>query len=1003
MQHPLRALIAEDNLADAELIVRELQQAGYALEWQRVDSEAAYVAHLHRGWDIVLSDYDMPQFSGFRALALLQEHGPEIPFIIISGVIGEEKAVEAMKLGATDYFLKDRLTRLGPAVEQALTQYQLRRERKRAQDTIQRGIERLNDAQRIGGIGDWDYDNVTQAITWSPQVYAIVGRDPRLGPPRNLRDSYAMFESSSQALMREKVALAGQSSQVQHCELIGRWPSGEKFYIQATAASRMDASGKVTGLYGTIQDVTARVRASEVLSENQHRLALATGSANIGIWDFNVASKTLAWDARMYELYGIPEHAFSGAYDAWKNGLHPADRDRADAEIFAALAGEKDFHTEFRVLWPNGEERDIEAHATVQRTSDGTATSMVGVNWDITERKRADVHIRRLNRVYAVLSAINSLIIRTRNRDDLFTEACQIAVDLGRFQFAWIGVIDARAATILPMASARSSNLKTPMAHGFRLPEATSLAGTSKTACAAREGKTIVTNEIFGDTTMVLAKGCRDLDISSMAILPLRVSGETVGVFELYSDEPNFFDQQELKLLEELAGDIAFAMDYIENQKRLDYLAYYDVLTGLANRNLFLERLAGYMRDSANATSTLALALIDVERFKNINDSLGRPSGDSLLRQIAEWLTVTFADASLVARVGADHFAAVLPNIKEADLDSRIEKAVEGFLEHPFRLNNAVFRIAVKVGVALFPADGASADTLFNNAELALKKAKTAGGRYLRYTQKMSEALAGKLSLENQLRLALEREEFVLHYQPKISVQNGTVCGAEALIRWNDPRTGLVAPGQFIPLLEETGLIFEVGRWALRKAVEDYLRWHSAGLTVVRIAVNVSPLQLRQRGFVAEIADVVSISPAAAAGLELEITESMLMEDVDHSVTTLLAIRSMGVSIALDDFGTGFSSLSYLTRLPVDSVKIDRSFVHAMTDAPQSLALVSTIVNLAHSLKLKVVAEGIETEEQLRLLRLLGCDEMQGFLIGRPVAGDVFESRYLRAEKTGLM
>jgi diguanylate cyclase (GGDEF)-like protein/PAS domain S-box-containing protein len=997
MRETLRALIAEDNQAHADLMVRELKRAGYDLDWLRVDTEEAYIACLDLDWHIVLSDYDMPQFSGFRALALLQERGLEIPFIIVSGVIGEERAVEAMKLGATDYLLKDRLTRLGPAVEQALAQYLLRRERRRAQQTIERGLERLNDAQRIGRIGDWNYDNLTQAISWSPQVYTIVGRDPQLGPPRTLQESCAMYDGPSQVTMRNTLALATESSQVQHCELIGQRPNGEAFHTEATAASRTDADGKVVGLYGTIQDVTARVRASALLSENQHRLELAKRSANIGIWDFNVAKNTLAWDARMYELYGMREQDFSGAYDAWKNGLHPADRVRAELELAEALNGGKDFHTEFRVVWPNGEERDIEAHATVQRAADGTATGMVGVNWDITERKRAEVHIRRLNRVYAVLSGINSLIVRTRNREDLFSEACQIAVDLGRFKFAWIGVIDSTATMILPMASAAAWDLATLAQGGFRLPEAVPLAGASKTARAAREGTTVVTNEIFGDTTMVLAKDRRDLDISSMAILPLLVSGETVGVLELYSDEANFFDQQELRLLEELAGDIAFATDYIEKQKWLDYVAYYDVLTGLANRNLFLERLGAYMREAADHERTLALALFDVERFKNINDSLGRPSGDSLLRQIAEWLTTTFSDASLVARVGADHFAAVLPSIEEGDLAGFVEKAVEAFLEQPFRLNNAVFRVAVKVGVALFPADGTSADILFKNAELALKKAKSSGGRYLRYTQRMSDALAGKLSLENQLRMALEREEFVLHYQPKVDLLDGKLTGAEALIRWNDPKTGLVPPDQFIPLLEETGLIFEVGRWALRKAVTDYLRWHAAGLPVVRIAVNVSPMQLRQRGFIAEIADVIDVSSFAAAGLELEITESMVMEDVNHSVASLLAIRSMGVSVALDDFGTGFSSLSYLTKLPVDSVKIDRSFMQDMTGSPQGLALVSTIVNLAHSLKLKVVAEGVETEEQSRLLRLLGCDAMQGYLISRPVSGDIFESKYVRS------
>jgi EAL domain-containing protein (putative c-di-GMP-specific phosphodiesterase class I) len=259
----------------------------------------------------------------------------------------------------------------------------------------------------------------------------------------------------------------------------------------------------------------------------------------------------------------------------------------------------------------------------------------------------------------------------------------------------------------------------------------------------------------------------------------------------------------------------------------------------------------------------------------------------------------------------------------------------------------------------------------------------------------MNERVAEKLSLENKLRQALEIEEFVLHYQPKVNLLNGKITSAEALIRWNDPRKGLVPPGRFIQILEETGLIYEVGLWALRKAIEDYLRWRTAGLAAVRIAVNVSPLQLRHHGFIAEIQQAIGIDAHAAAGLELELTESLIMEDVKHSIATLQAIRAMGVSIAIDDFGTGFSSLSYLAKLPVDTLKIDRSFVIDMTAGQEGPALVSTITNLAHALKLKVVAEGVETEEQSRLLRLLNCDEMQGYLFSKPVPAEIFEEKFL--------
>ncbi len=259
----------------------------------------------------------------------------------------------------------------------------------------------------------------------------------------------------------------------------------------------------------------------------------------------------------------------------------------------------------------------------------------------------------------------------------------------------------------------------------------------------------------------------------------------------------------------------------------------------------------------------------------------------------------------------------------------------------------------------------------------------------------MTEALVGKLALENQLRQAIENKEFVLHYQPKVNLLSGEITSVEALIRWNDPHTGLVPPDKFIPILEETGMIYDVGSWALRQAVSDYLRWRNAGLAAVRIAVNVSPLQLRDTNFIDEIKQVVSHDEHATAGLELEITESVIMNDIEANIISLQAVRDLGVSIAIDDFGTGFSSLAYLAKLPVDTLKIDRSFVVDMTAGPQGLALVATVISLAHSLKLKVVAEGVETEEQSRLLRVLACDEMQGYLFSKPVPADILETKFL--------
>ncbi len=626
----------------------------------------------------------------------------------------------------------------------------------------------------------------------------------------------------------------------------------------------------------------------------------------------------------------------------------------------------------------------------------GERWTIVTLVRNVTERKEAETRIVHLNRVHAMLSGINTLIVRVRNRDDLFSEACRIAIEDGGFRMIWIGLIDQTLMKIVPVASVGlDDEFLAFLSDQFSLQDGAPF-GNTLTARAVREMKAVVANDLETNVDIPFHKGLFEAGIRSMATFPLLIAGEAVGVVGLYADESEFFHEGELKLLTELTGDIAFAIDHIEKQEKLDYFAYYDVLTGLANRNLFLERTAQHIRGAHSGRRKLALYLIDLERFKNINDSLGRPAGDALLRQVAEWLKRNVGDANLVARVSADHFAVVLPDIKRlGEVTRLLERTLRSFMGHAFRLNDAIFRISAKVGVAVFPDDGADADTLFKNAESALKKAKASGERYLCYAEKMTASVASRLTLENQLRLALERDEFVLHYQPKVNLASGELTGCEALLRWNDPRTGLVPPRRFIPILEETGLIYEVGRWALNEAIQDHRRWRSNGLRAVRIAVNVSALQLRNRGFLAQLKQAIGIDPQAAAGLELEITESLVMEDVRFSIASLRAIRALGVSIAIDDFGTGFSSLSYLARLPVDTLKIDRSFVIDMSMGPEGLALVSTIINLAHSLKLNVVAEGVETQEQSRLLRLLDCDEMQGYLFSKPVPREVFESTYL--------
>jgi EAL domain-containing protein (putative c-di-GMP-specific phosphodiesterase class I) len=369
-----------------------------------------------------------------------------------------------------------------------------------------------------------------------------------------------------------------------------------------------------------------------------------------------------------------------------------------------------------------------------------------------------------------------------------------------------------------------------------------------------------------------------------------------------------------------------------------------------------------------------------------------------LLCQIAEWMANKARGGQWLARIGPNQFAALVPVNAQGNLTRFLEKSLEELSSHTFHLDHGALRLAMRGGAALFPQDGRTADVLLGNAEAALKAAKLQGHHYLFHQASMTDKVASNLILENQLREALEKEQFVLHYQPKVNLATGLITGAEALIRWNDPKTGLVPPFRFIPVLEETGLIHKVGRWAMRKAVDEVLRWRDMGFHIGRIAVNVSALQLRNAGFIAEIAQLVAIDARAAGGLELEITESMVMNDIARGIESLTAIRAMGITVSIDDFGTGFSSLAYLAKLPIDTLKIDRTFITDMVASPAGLALVSAMISMAQALQLKVVAEGVETDEQARMLRLLRCDEMQGYLFSKPLPFEEFEQRFLLAK-----
>jgi diguanylate cyclase (GGDEF)-like protein len=440
----------------------------------------------------------------------------------------------------------------------------------------------------------------------------------------------------------------------------------------------------------------------------------------------------------------------------------------------------------------------------------------------------------------------------------------------------------------------------------------------------------------------------------------------------------------------------------VEGQIRL--LAYYDGLTLLPNRRLFMEKLDLALENARRREGSLAVLFLDLDRFKQINDTLGHSAGDRLLQGVAERLRKCLRSSDAVARgealnatddvarLGGDEFIVSITNVTRGEDAARVARRLQESLEQPFKLDENEVFVTASIGISLFPQDGTDLESLLKNADAAMYHAKDAGrSNYQFYSKSMNAAALQKLTLENKLRRALEREEFQLYFQPQIDVRSWSIIGAEALIRWRHPDLGLVQPAEFIGLAEETGLILPIGEWVLRTACAQAKAWQDAGHGPLVMAVNISGRQFRGKNLVQTIGQAIGGFGLDPRRVELEITESVLMRSVDETVNTLKALRAMGPRIAVDDFGTGYSSLSYLRRFPIDTLKLDQSFIQDSVKDRGTAAIVAGVIDMAHGLGLEVIAEGVETAEQRTLLFQDGCHIMQGYLFGRPVPAPEFE------------
>ena len=616
---------------------------------------------------------------------------------------------------------------------------------------------------------------------------------------------------------------------------------------------------------------------------------------------------------------------------------------------------------------------------------------------DLTQaRHRAEKAQMRLNRALRILSSCNQILSQAHDERRLLQELCELISTHGGYSFTWIGYAQPPAfqedseETIYLMARA-GAIVQTGRTQ--RLNPGDTPPMSEMTRLTLETGQAQVCQEMIGSPLfrtwqdMALAQGHH-----SCISLPLKSNDNTFGVLNIYAHESNAFSADEVRLLEDLSADLSFGINTLRAraahqaaETELAFLAHHDPLTKLPNRLLLRDRFeqAAYAADRNGGR--VAMLFLDLDNFKEVNDSLGHGMGDELLVRVVQRLQTVLQLADTVSREGGDEFIVLLSGLNPSSNVGQVAQTILDAMALPFEIDHYTLHTSFSIGISLYPDDGDNFDTVRKNADTALYRAKDSGRRNYRFfAEQMNEDAQTHLQMQMDLRKALQNQEFELHYQPKIDLGSGEVIGVEALIRWR--RNGeLVSPAEFIPAAEHSGLIIPIGEWVIGEACRQAVEWHRQGLPPMVMAVNLSVLQFKHGNIIDTVRAALEDHNLPAERLELELTESVLLQDVDSAINTLDRLKDLGVQLSIDDFGTGYSSLSYLKRLAADTLKIDRFFVRDVIEDADDAAIIKAVVQLGHMLHLKVVAEGVETRAQYEFLRACGCDQAQGFLFSRPV------------------
>lgn len=781
-------------------------------------------------------------------------------------------------------------------------------------------------------------------------------------------------------------------------------PRGETIWLRTSKVALRDATQRVIGILGFYEDITAQNQAEAALKESEEMLADVQRISHIGSWKLDSLTNAQTWSTEIYRIFEIDPESFGASYEAFLQSIHPEDREQVNLAYTESVKNKRPYSIEHRLLMKDGRIKHVHEKCETTYGQNGKPLYSIGTVRDITEHQQAEQNQKRLNRALRLLSDCNMAQVRAEEEHKLLSDVCRLVVGTGGYLMAWVGFAEQDAAkSVRPVAQ---SGYEQGYLDSVNITWAETKRGQGPTGTAIRTGVTVANQDYLSNPKMApWREAAITCGYRSSIALPLVGKNHVLGVLAIYSQESYTFNPEEVTLLEELANDLAYGIETLRTraeheatQNKLEFLAHHDPLTGLPNRLLLRDRFDQATAIAKREQSSVSMLFLDLDNFKQINDSLGPDYGEQLLVRVVERLHGCIRETDTISRQGGDEFVILLTNMNDlGTIETVAQNILEAFAE-PFKIDGYTVSATFSIGISLFPNDGSEFDILLKRANAALYSAKEAGrNTYRFFTEKMNTNALETMQLQGQLHNALENQEFLLHYQPQIDTVSGRIIGAEALLRWQHPDMGLIQPDKFIPLAERSGLIIPIGEWVLNEACRQAQVWReTCQLPPMVIAVNLSALQFKRGNIVETVTTALARSGLPASHLELELTESILLHDLEVAMKTLHGLKKIGVKLSIDDFGTGYSSLSYLKRLAVDKLKIDQSFVRDMVEDPEDAAIVRAIIQLGHILQLTIIAEGVENDDQLALLRDYGCEQIQGYLFSRPVPAEEFTRLYKR-------